>query len=179
MALLDRTTSQASLLGQFPLPSLLGLLAASGSLALLGGAYFFQYVIGLAPCEMCLWQRWPHMVVIAAGLGALACYKSPRLAGGLLLVAILGLATTAAIGLFHAGVELRWWQGPQACSGTIPTGLSPEELRKALFSAKMIRCDAVAWSLFGISMAGWNAILSALLAIGLASGATRWMKAHS
>lgn len=180
MAVLDRTSSsRTSLLERLPLPSQLGLVAAIGSGALLGGAWFFQYVIGLAPCEMCLWQRWPHMAVIAAGLAALACYKTPRLAGGLLLVAILGLATTAAIGLFHAGVELRWWQGPQACSGTIPTGLSAEELRKYLFSAKMVRCDAVAWSLLGISMAGWNAILSAVLAIGLASGATRWMKAQA
>jgi disulfide bond formation protein DsbB len=178
VALLDRTTSQTSLLAHFPLPSQLGLLAAIGSGVLLGGAYFFQYVIGLAPCEMCLWQRWPHMVAIAAGLAALTCYKTPRLAGALLLVAILGLATTSALGLFHAGVELRWWPGPQACSGTIPTGLSAEELRKALFSAKMVRCDAVAWSLLGISMAGWNAILSALLTIGLASGAARWIKAQ-
>ncbi|MFO1162497.1 MAG: disulfide bond formation protein B [Reyranellaceae bacterium] len=169
MALIDRA----------PLPSQLGLIAAVGSGVLLGGAYFFQYVMGLAPCEMCLWQRWPHMGVIAAGLLALLCYKTPRLAGMLLLVAILGLVTTAAIGLFHAGVELRWWQGPQACSGTVPTGLSPEELRKYLFSAKMVRCDAVAWSMLGISMAGWNAILSALLAIGLASGAARWVKADA
>ena len=162
---------------RLPLPSQLGLIAAIGSGALLGGAYFFQYVIGLAPCEMCLWQRWPHMAVIVAGLLAVACYKTPRLATALLMLAILGLLTTSALGLFHAGVELRWWPGPQACSGTIPTGLSAEELRKYLFNAKMVRCDAVAWSLLGISMAGWNAILSALLAIGLASGAARWVKA--
>ena len=179
MGLLDRTSPQTSLAGRLPLPSLLGLAAALGSGALLGGAYFFQYVVGLAPCEMCLWQRWPHMVVIAAGLAALACYRTPRLAAALLLVAIAGLVTTSALGLFHAGVELRWWQGPQACSGTIPKGLSPEELRKYLFSARMVRCDQVAWSLLGLSMAGWNAILSALLAIGLASGATRWLKAAS
>ncbi|MFO1084770.1 MAG: disulfide bond formation protein B [Reyranellaceae bacterium] len=178
MALLDRHPLPGAL-DRILLPSQLGLIAAIGSIVLLGGAYFFQYVMGLAPCEMCLWQRWPHMAVIAAGLAAFACYKTPRLAGILLLVAIAGLATTSALGLFHAGVELRWWQGPQACSGTIPTGLSPEELRKYLFATKMVRCDAVAWSLFGISMAGWNAILSALLAIGLASGAARWMKARS
>ena len=179
MAALDRTSSsQAGLLAQFPLPSQLGLVAAIGSGVLLGSAYFFQYVIGLAPCEMCLWQRWPHMVAIAAGLVALACYRTPRLAAMLLMVAIAGLVTTSALGLFHAGVELRWWQGPQACSGTIPSGLSPEELRKHLFSARMVRCDQVAWSLLGISMAGWNAILSALLAIGLASGAARWVKAR-
>ena len=177
MAILDRHPLPG-LLDRIALPSQLGLVAAIGSAVLLGAAYFFQYVMGLAPCEMCLWQRWPHMLVIAAGVAALACYKTPRLAGALLLLAIAGLVTTAALGLFHAGVELRWWQGPQACSGTIPTGLSAEELRKYLFSTKMVRCDAVAWSLLGISMAGWNAILSAVLAIGLASGGARWMKAQ-
>jgi disulfide bond formation protein DsbB len=75
--------------------------------------------------------------------------------------------------VFHAGVEYRWWTGPQACSGTIPTGLSPEELKKYLFGAKMVRCDEPVWKLAGISMAGWNAILSAALAIVLASGVSR------
>ena len=75
---------------------------------------------------------------------------------------------TAGIGLFHAGVEYRWWAGPQACSGSIPTGLSAEELKKALFAARMVRCDETAWSMWGISMAGWNALLSASLAFVLA-----------
>ena len=89
------------------------------------------------------------------------------------MIAIAAIAITSAIGLFHAGVEYRWWQGPQSCTGTVPTGLSPEELKKYLFGAKMVRCDAVVWSLLGISMAGWNAILSAILAVGLASGLSR------
>ena len=160
-------------------PGNLGLLAVLGSGALLAGAYYFQYVMGLQPCEMCLWQRWPHMVAIAAGLVALASLVvSPRLTIGLVVVAIAALVATSAIGVFHVGVENHWWAGPQACSGTIPQGLSAEELKKYLFSAKMVRCDQTAWSMWGVSMAGWNAILSALLALGLAAGVAGWVKSR-
>ena len=159
-----------------PVPSRLGLLAALGSGALLGGAYYFQYVVGLPPCEMCYWQRWPHMVAIAAGLAALASFAWPRLALVLVLTAITALIVTSAIGVFHAGVEYHWWQGPQACSGTVPRGLSPAELKKYLFTAKMIRCDEAAWSMWGISMAGWNAILSAAWAFVLGSGVASWIR---
>ncbi len=117
---------------------MLGLLAALGSGFLLGGALFFQYGLGLAPCEMCHWQRWPHIVAIVAGLGAFAASSNRKLALGLLLVAIGSIVVTSALGVFHAGVEYRWWAGPQACAGTIPTGLSPEELKKYLFGAKMV-----------------------------------------
>lgn len=164
---------------RLPPPSQLGLLAALGSGALLGGAYYFQYVVGLAPCELCLWQRWPHMAAIAAGLAALACYARPRLAQALLLMAIAALIATSAIGVFHAGVEYHWWQGPQACSGTIPRGLSPEELKKYLFSAKMVRCDEIPWAMMGISMAGWNALLSAALAAVLAGSAAIWVRSRA
>lgn len=162
-----------SVVERLPAPSKLGLLAALGSGALLGGAYFFQYVVGLAPCTMCYWQRWPHMVAIAAGLCALLAYARPKLALILLLVAIAGLVATALVGAYHVGVEYRWWPGPQTCSGSIPTGLSPEELKRYLFGAKMVRCDETAWSLWGISMAGWNVLLSAGLALVLGGGLVR------
>ena len=156
-----------------PLSSKLGLLAAPGSGALLGGALYFQYIVGLPPCEMCHWQRWPHMVAIAVGLLALASYAWPRLALVFMLTAITALIVTAGIGVFHVGVEYHWWTGPQACSGNVPRGLSPEQLKKYLFGAKMVRCDETAWAMWGISMAGWNAILSAILAAGLASSLSR------
>ena len=89
------------------------------------------------------------------------------------MIAIGAIAVGSAIGLFHAGVEYRWWAGPQSCTGTVPKGLSPEELKKYLFGAKMVRCDDTVWSMWGISMAGWNAILSAILAGGLASSLSR------
>ena len=88
------------------------------------------------------------------------------------------MIATAAIGVFHVGVEYHWWAGPQACSGNIPRGLSPEQLKKYLFGAKMVRCDEAAWSMWGISMAGWNAILSAALAFVLASGVANWVRSR-
>ncbi|MFZ5782138.1 MAG: disulfide bond formation protein B [Pseudomonadota bacterium] len=163
---------------RLPVASKLGLLAALGSGALLGGAYYFQYVVGLPPCDLCYWQRWPHMVAIAAGLAALASFARPRLALVFLCVAIAALVATAGVGVFHAGVEYGFWPGPQACSGSIPRGLSAEELRRYLFNARMVRCDQVAWSLWGISMAGWNALLSAALAFVLALGAAGWVRSR-
>jgi disulfide bond formation protein DsbB len=161
---------------RIPVPSRLGLLALLGSGALLGGAYYFQYVIGLAPCELCLLQRWPHMVAVAAGLMALAAFAWPRLALVLVMTAITALIVGAAIAAFHVGVEYHWWTGPMACSGNVPLGLSPEQLKRYLFGAKMVRCDQPAWELWGISMAGWNAILSAALAFVLASGVAGWVR---
>src|SRR5678815_859839 len=164
-----------SSLAALPAPSKLGLLAALGSCALLGGALYFQYVMGLAPCEMCHWQRWPHIAAVVAGLLAVASFAWPRLALVFALTAITALLITSAIGVFHVGVEYHWWEGPQACSGNIPRGLSPEQLKKYLFGAKMVRCDETAWSMWGISMAGWNAILSGALAFVLATGVATWV----
>jgi len=163
-------------LDRLPLPSQLGLLAALGSGALLGGALYFQYVVGLSPCEMCHWQRWPHIVAIAAGLLAAVSFAWPRLALVFALTAITALIVTSALGIFHAGVEYHWWQGPQACAGNIPRGLSTEQLKKYLFGAKMVRCDETVWSLWGLSMAGWNALLSAVLAFMLATGVAGWIR---
>jgi disulfide bond formation protein DsbB len=165
-----------TLTDRLPLPSKLGLVAALGSGALLGSAYYFQYVVDLPPCEMCYWQRWPHMVAIAVGLLALASFAWPRLALVFMLTAITALIVTAGIGVFHVGVEYHWWAGPQTCTGNVPVGLSPEQLRKYLFGAKMVRCDEAAWAMWGISMAGWNAILSAALAFVLASGVASWVR---
>ncbi|HZP99257.1 MAG TPA: disulfide bond formation protein B [Reyranella sp.] len=153
------------MLDRLPLPSKLGLLALIGSGALLGGAYYFQYVEGLAPCDLCLLQRYPHMAAIAVGLCALASFAWPRLAYVFALTAIVALFLTAGIGVYHVGVEQHWWQGPQECSGRIPAGLSAAELKKYLFTARMVRCDEIAWKFWDISMAGWNAILSAALAV--------------
>src|SRR5258708_39039609 len=115
---------------RLPLPSQLGLLAALGSGALLGGAYYFQYIVGLPPCDLCYLQRWPHMVAIAAGPAALASFARPRLALVLVLTAITAPLVPSAIGGFPLGVEYHWWGGPPACSGNLPRGLSPEQLTK-------------------------------------------------
>lgn len=147
-----------------PQASKLGILAMLGSGALLLGALYFQFVEGLPPCELCHWQRYPHIAAVALGFLALAAYRYPSVGLVLVLLAIVALLATAGIGIYHVGVEYRWWKGPDTCTGTIPVGLSVEQLKKYLFGAKMIRCDETAWSLWGVSMAGWNAILSLFLA---------------
>jgi disulfide bond formation protein DsbB len=123
-------------------------------IALLGGALFSQYVGGLHPCEMCIWQRWPHGFAIVAAALAFLFPASSRNAGLLAGLAALAIAVSGAIGVFHAGVELKLWEGITRCSTS--GALSLDELMKV----PLVRCDQVQFSFLGISMAGWNAILS-------------------
>ena len=132
------------------------LLAAGGSLALLLGALAFQYIGGLAPCKLCIWQRWPHGLAILAGHLALRLTAAAWLGAGLMLVG-------AGIGVYHAGVEQSWWDGPNTCTSGPITGQSAEDLLNQIMNAPIVRCDEIAWSMAGISMAGWNAILSLAL----------------
>jgi disulfide bond formation protein DsbB len=136
------------------------LLATAGSVAALGGAFAFQYIGGLAPCHLCLLQRWPHAAAILIGvLALLVPWRILPVAGA---VAAL---TTSGLGVYHTGVERGWWEGPTTCtSGPIDT-LSPGDLLNQILAAPVVRCDEVAWSMFGLSMASWNAVLSLALAI--------------
>jgi disulfide bond formation protein DsbB len=162
-----------------PFATRLGIAAAIGSILLLGGAYYFQYVVGLAPCEMCLWQRYPHMLAILFGLITIPLLVEPKVALVFALAAVLALFATSGIGVYHAGVEQHWWQGPQACSGRVPAGLSAEELKTWLMGARMVRCDEIPWKMWNISMAGWNAILSGTLAIVLSISVLNHVRAKS
>jgi disulfide bond formation protein DsbB len=140
--------------------NLMILLSAGGSAALLAGAFLFQ-ALGYPPCAMCLWQRWPHAAAILIGLLAL------RFPGRVLpLLGAIAAATTAAIGVFHTGVERDWWEGPSSCTG----GGSLEGLTGAdlltVTGPRVVMCDQVSWELFSLSMASWNAILSLVLMIG-------------
>ncbi len=141
-------------------PRRLILLAAGGSAALMLGALAFQYLGGLPPCKLCYWQRYPHIAAIA--IGALALALPTRL---LTLAGALAAATTAAIGTYHMGVEYTWWEGPNTCTAGSPQGISAEDLLAQILEAPVVRCDDVAWSLAGLSMAGWNALISAILAL--------------
>lgn len=135
------------------------LLAAFGSFALLMGAFGFQYIGDMAPCKMCIWQRWPHGIAIVLGL---IIFALPR--KSLYLLGFAAVAATAVIGFYHAGVELKWWEGPNTCTSQSITGLSGTDLMAQIMNAPLVRCDEVAWSLFGISMAAWNGLLSSGLA---------------
>lgn len=136
------------------------LLASGGSLAMLLAAWGFQYIGGLAPCAMCLWQRWPHAAAVALGAAGLVVSST--------LVPLAGAAaalTTAGIGVYHTGVERAWWQGPSSCTSGDIGGLSSAELLDQILAAPLVRCDEVPWAFLGLSMASWNAVVS----IGLAA----------
>lgn len=140
------------------------LTAGLGSAGLLVGAYLFQ-ALGYAPCKLCYWQRYPHGV--AAGLAVLVLILAPRFWPILAALGALAAATTAGIGVYHVGVEQKWWAGPSSCSGGGDlSGLSGAELLSTDVLDKVVMCDEVSWALLGISMPGWNAIFSALL-VGL------------
>ncbi len=141
-------------------PRVFVLAASAGSAALLAGAFAFQHIGGMAPCAMCLWQRWPHAVAILVGLVALA------VPGRLLpLLGALAALTTAAIGAFHTGVERGWWQGPTTCTSGSTQGLTPQQLLDQIMAAPLVRCDEVAWDMLGLSMASWNMVASICLAL--------------
>ena len=135
-------------------------IATGGSAALLLGAIGFQYIGGLWPCTLCLWQRWPHAAALV--FGALALTLPHRIWPVLGAVAAL---TTAAIGLFHVGVEQTWWEGLATCTADTMGNVSLNDLLNTDVNVGApVRCDAIAWQLFGLSMAGWNMLLSLGLA---------------
>ena len=133
-------------------------LAFLGSLSLLVGAYAFEFLGGLKPCKMCLWQRWPHLGAIIIGLLVL-------LSKSVLLMRIGGVIILigAGIAFFHMGVEFNWWEGPSTCTSGSITDLTSAELMKKILEAPITRCDDIPWSFVGLSMAGWNGILSIIL----------------
>jgi len=127
--------------------------------ALLAGAMGSQYLGGLTPCEMCWWQRYAHFAaLVPAALAFTGPATSPR-SRMLVVLAALAIAVSGAIGVYHAGVELKIFEGFTTCTSTA-SGATTDELLKSIVSAPLVRCDQVQWSFLGISMAGWNAILS-------------------
>lgn len=135
-------------------------IAAGGSALLMLGALAFQHLGGLAPCPMCIWQRYPHVAAFLIGIVALV------LPGRTLpLLGALAALVTAAIGAYHTGVERSWWEGPTTCTSGPITGLSTEELMDQIMAAPLVRCDEVVWTFLGLSMPSWNAILSFALAL--------------
>jgi disulfide bond formation protein DsbB len=146
-----------------------GWLALLGSGGLLAGAYAFQHIGGMAPCELCLWQRWPHWITV--GLGALtlvAVARGQRLWArvGLSLM-VLAMVVSVGLAIQHVGVEQKWWAGPGGCTASMGGG-SVQDILARVIAAPVVRCDEPAWSLLGISMAGWNGVASLGLAALLA-----------
>ena len=126
--------------------------------ALLAGALGFQYLGGLHPCELCLQQRLPHYAAVVAATLAIILRRHP--VASFLLTALAGflIVTSGLQAVYHVGVELHWWERPEPCGATIRAGAG--DVLAQIIAAPYIPCDAPQWSLFGISLAGWNALFS-------------------
>lgn len=136
------------------------LLALAVPSLLMAGALGSQYIGGLYPCEMCHWQRWPHEAAI--GLAILALFLKAPVRTTLVVLAAIAILVSGGIGVFHAGVEYGWWQGITSCTNTAQGGSLAD-----IMTAPLIRCDVPQWTLFGVSLAGFNAIFSILGGLGV------------
>jgi disulfide bond formation protein DsbB len=150
-----------------------GIVAVAGALTI-GGFYFFQYVLHLPPCPLCLEQRQPYYVCVP--LAALLFLGARH--GASSKVLILGFAVITAfmlwdsgLAVYHSGVEWKWWPGPNDCSGPINKFGAATDVLKHLNNIVLVRCDEVSWRFLGLSLAGWNALVSAGLAVVAAWGA--------
>ncbi len=131
----------------------------AASAAVLGAVLVSQYWGGLAPCELCLKERWPWTAAIAISVVATVTGSRrvlPRVASLLVVVFAIG----SALAFYHVGVEKHWFAGPSACTASAGAPDTLAGLRAQLLHQQPVRCDEPAWSLFGISLAGWNLVAS-------------------
>ncbi len=135
-------------------------LAIAVPAALLAGAYGSEIWGGLHPCEMCWWQRYAHFVGLGFALLSLLLRKAPDRGRSFVWLAALAILVSGGIGAYHAGVEAGIFEGFTTCTSATSAGLSSEEMLKAIMAAPIVRCDDIQFSFLGISMAGWNAIIS-------------------
>lgn len=167
MSLSTRTTRAES----FIAPTHVPWLVAGLCLAALCVAWLAQYGFGLAPCELCLWQRYAYWAAIACAIGAISVARKSGQSGLLLGLAAGALVIGAGISLYHVGVEQKWWTGTGACVGASLGGLSGADLEAAIMNAPVTRCDEIAFEMFGISMAGYSGLYSLAVALFAAWGA--------
>ncbi|HWP27594.1 MAG TPA: disulfide bond formation protein B [Xanthobacteraceae bacterium] len=148
-------------------------IAVVGAAALLG-AWFFQYVIGLPPCPLCLQQRVPYyfaiplavMVALGVPYGA-----KPRVLQFALLAIAAGMLWNAYLGVYHAGIEWKWWTGTEACAGGLPNFRAQPDILDRIGRTAIVRCDEAPWRFLGLSLAGYNVLISLVLAVAAAWGA--------
>ena len=126
---------------------------------MLGGALLSQYWGGLAPCELCLLQRWPWLAAIVISLVAIMVGSRAALPWVALLLAAV-FAVGSAFAFYHVGVEKHWFAGPNACTGAATAADTVEALKARILGQMPVRCDEPAWMLWGISLAGWNLLAS-------------------
>lgn len=136
-----------------------GLILAAIAAAMLAGAFAFEHIGGLRPCVLCWWQRYAWMAALALGLAGAA---AGRTRAGSILVTLGAFAALAGAGIafFHVGVEQKWWEGTAECGSSLGGEMTAEERLKRLLGTPVVRCDEIAWSMLGLSMAAWNGLVS-------------------
>ena len=145
--------------------------ALAASVAIIATALLFQYVGGHRPCALCHWQRYPYVAAVPLALVGLAL---PRGRAAILLLLAMAFATVAGLALYHVGVEQKWWLGPASCGAAgFPGAQTLEQIKAALLRTPILRCDTPSWSLFGVTMAGYNLALAAALTVVTAGAAWR------
>lgn len=131
----------------------------------LGGALAIEHIGGIAPCPLCLDQRIVYYAAVPLGLLAFAFAPYRRnWSRAVLLILAAAFLFNAVFGVYHSGIEWGWWPGPDACSGASTIARTPQDLLKSLSKTQVIRCDEAALRIFGISLAGYSAAISAMLA---------------
>ena len=141
--------------------------------ATLIGAWYFEFVLKLAPCPLCLEERLPYHIVIPLALlvAIAALVRAPAKLVSVGFVAIIvAMLCSAALGAYHAGVEWRWWAGPTDCTGPLTDLKAGGSLLNQLHSVHVVRCDEAAWRFLGLSLAGYNVLISLVLAAIAAFG---------
>jgi disulfide bond formation protein DsbB len=144
-------------------PARFPVVVLAASAAVLGGALISQYWGGLAPCDLCLLQRWPWAAAIAISLVAIVVDSRLLLPWVALLLAAV-FAVGSALAFYHVGVEKHWFAGPSACTGAATAADTVEALKARILGQMPVRCDEPAWTLWGISLAGWNLLASLVMA---------------
>ena len=159
----DKVSGQR-LAGFTPLNAALFVLVVS--FATITGAWIFEWA-GYAPCDLCLKQRWAYYTGVPLALLAVVAAFFQQRGMAIPLLGLLGVVfvASAVFGAYHAGVEWKFWEGPAGCTGAMPQkALSMDDFRKQLETVRVVRCDEVAIRIFGLSLAGWNAVISLVLA---------------
>ncbi len=159
----------------------LAIIIAAIAAATIGGAWFFQLVLGLVPCPLCLEQRYAYYVAIPLALlialGTSRAASRPLIGIGFAVLA-LAVFANAVLGTYHAGVEWGWWQGPTDCSGPIRLDLGGGSLLDSIKTVKVVRCDEVQWRFLGLSLAGYNVLISLVMTALAVLGATRSLRSR-
>lgn len=140
-------------------------LILTGSAVPLGFALASQYIFGLHPCELCVWQRLPYAALIGIGMLAMLVVRRTVWLKRILVLAIILWAIEATLGVYHFGVEQKWWQSATGCTAGSEAGQSLEDIRAAILKAPVVSCDQPEFVFLGLSMAAWNIVVAAGFAL--------------